>query len=157
MNRKKCNTKGFTLAELLIVVAIIAVLVAVAIPVFTAQLKKSKQATDLANARSVYAMLSADFLANGISTVNVTMTQNGNDCSHVTAENGFAAEADGVNGPITVTVTDANGNSTETFYFSGASYYLQVDVDYTGKAPYVLINDEDDDTWERFGNEDIEF
>ena len=56
-----------------------------------------------------------------------------------------------------VTVTDANGNSTETFYFSGASYYLQVDVDYTGKAPYVLINDEDDDTWERFGNEDIEF
>lgn len=55
MNRKKCNTKGFTLAELLIVVAIIAVLVAVAIPVFTAQLKKSRQAATIANLRSAYA------------------------------------------------------------------------------------------------------
>ena len=33
----KTNKKGFTLAELLIVVAIIAVLVAIAIPVFTTQ------------------------------------------------------------------------------------------------------------------------
>ena len=32
---KQTNRKGFTLAELLIVVAIIAVLVAIAIPVFT--------------------------------------------------------------------------------------------------------------------------
>lgn len=47
--------KGFTLAELLIVVAIIAVLVAIAIPVFTSQLEKSREATDLANVRSAYA------------------------------------------------------------------------------------------------------
>lgn len=47
--------KGFTLAELLIVVAIIAVLVAVAIPVFNSQLEKSREATDLANVRSAYA------------------------------------------------------------------------------------------------------
>ena len=52
---KKRNQKGFTLAELLIVVAIIAVLVAIAIPVFSAQLEKSRQATDLANLRSAYA------------------------------------------------------------------------------------------------------
>ena len=41
----KNNRKGFTLAELLIVVAIIAVLVAIAIPVFTSQLEKSRQGT----------------------------------------------------------------------------------------------------------------
>ena len=52
---KKMNKKGFTLAELLIVVAIIAVLVAIAIPVFTSQLEKSKQATDAANIRAAYA------------------------------------------------------------------------------------------------------
>ena len=52
---KKMNKKGFTLAELLIVVAIIAVLVAVAIPVFTSSLEKSRQATDVANIRAAYA------------------------------------------------------------------------------------------------------
>lgn len=47
--------RGFTLAELLIVVAIIGVLTAVAIPVFTSQLEKSREATDLANVRSAFA------------------------------------------------------------------------------------------------------
>ena len=51
----KKNNKGFTLAELLIVVAIIAVLTAIAIPVFTSQLEKSREATDLANVRAAYA------------------------------------------------------------------------------------------------------
>ncbi len=63
--RKLFNKKGFTLAELLIVVAIIAVLTAIAIPVFTAQLNKAKYATDEANARSIYAELTSDYLANG--------------------------------------------------------------------------------------------
>ncbi len=62
---KKMNKKGFTLAELLIVVAIIAVLVAVAIPVFNAQLEKSRQATDLANIRSSYAEAMATYLLDG--------------------------------------------------------------------------------------------
>lgn len=60
----KKNNKGFTLAELLIVVAIIAVLVAVAIPTFTTQLEKSKQAVDEANCRSAYAQAVAAYLTN---------------------------------------------------------------------------------------------
>ena len=62
---KKLNKKGFTLAELLIVVAIIGVLVAVSIPIFTSQLEKARYATNLANCRSakaaaVSAVLSGD-------------------------------------------------------------------------------------------------
>ena len=51
MRKMKKNRNGFTLAELLIVVAIIAVLVAIAIPIFTAQLHKTRVATDWANLR----------------------------------------------------------------------------------------------------------
>ena len=51
----KKSREGFTLAELLIVIAIIAVLVAVAIPVFGSQLEKSREAADLANVRAAYA------------------------------------------------------------------------------------------------------
>lgn len=49
------NEKGFTLAELLIVVAIIGVLVAISIPIFTAQLEKAREGADLANIRAAYA------------------------------------------------------------------------------------------------------
>ena len=64
----KKNNKGFTLAELLIVVAIIAVLVAIAIPVFTTQLEKSREATDMANVRSAYAGCVTDYLTNATAT-----------------------------------------------------------------------------------------
>lgn len=49
---KRKQNKGFTLAELLIVVAIIAVLVAISIPIFSKQLKKARFATNQANARA---------------------------------------------------------------------------------------------------------
>lgn len=42
-----------------------AVLVAIAIPVFTAQLEKSKEATDIANVRSAYAEVMAEALTQG--------------------------------------------------------------------------------------------
>ena len=58
----KRNKKGFTLAELLIVVAIIAVLTAIAIPVFTSQLEKAREATDLSNIRAAYAQATAEAL-----------------------------------------------------------------------------------------------
>ena len=52
---KNKNRNGFTLAELLIVVAIIGVLVAISIPIFSKQLEKSRDATSVANLRSAYA------------------------------------------------------------------------------------------------------
>lgn len=57
MNRKK----GFTLAELLIVVSIIGVLVAVSVPVFTAQRSKAVDAVNKANIRAAKAMALAAF------------------------------------------------------------------------------------------------
>ena len=74
------SEKGFTLMELLIVVAIIAVLIAIAIPVFSAQLEKAREATDAANIRSAYAEVMVQYLdgtyADGIE-VELTQTQYG--------------------------------------------------------------------------------
>ncbi len=55
MLKKLNNKKGFTLMEMLIVVAIIAVLVAIAIPVFNGALTKAKESADVANVRAMYA------------------------------------------------------------------------------------------------------
>ena len=63
-HRERRNS-GFTLAELLIVVAIIAVLVAISIPIFSSQLHKARVATDWANLRAYYAEIQADFIATG--------------------------------------------------------------------------------------------
>lgn len=71
---KKMNKKGFTLAELLIVVAIIAVLVAIAIPVFSSQLEKAREATDMSNIRSAYAEVMAEYLTNGGSAASAKVT-----------------------------------------------------------------------------------
>ena len=58
----KQNRSGFTLMEMLIVIALIAVLVAIAIPAIASQLERSREAADLANVRAAYAQVSAEAL-----------------------------------------------------------------------------------------------
>ena len=72
------RNKGFTLAELLIIVAIIAILVGISIPIFTNQLEKSRRAVDKANARNIEAVLGVAANSNEIeftsNKVNVSGT-----------------------------------------------------------------------------------
>lgn len=74
---KKLNKKGFTLAELLIVVAIIAVLVAISIPIFSSQLEKSREAVDAANIRAAYAEVMTSALTDDTTTTSVTKSTDG--------------------------------------------------------------------------------
>lgn len=79
---KKNNKKGFTLMEMLIVVAIIGILIAIAIPTFTSALNKAHDAADAANLRSYYAEIQVKELLGESYTApkatdNTTVTING--------------------------------------------------------------------------------
>lgn len=78
--------KGFTLAELLIVTAIIAVLVAISIPIFSSQLEKSRVATDQANVRSAKAAAAAEYMSNGESG-SVSYVYNGGSVTKIDLTN----------------------------------------------------------------------
>ena len=56
------DSKGFTLAELLIVVAIIAILVVISIPIFSGRLESARESTDKANERAAKAAMVTEYL-----------------------------------------------------------------------------------------------
>ncbi len=63
--KKLKNSKGFTLVEMLIVVAIIAILIAIAIPAFNNSLEKAREAADIANIRNAYSEAMVKYLSEG--------------------------------------------------------------------------------------------
>ena len=87
--RKMKNKKGFTLMEMLIVVAIIAILVAIAIPTFASSLNKARVAVDEANIRSGYAEVMTEVLMNG-DNYNVE-TGDGNELTYYLKADGSVA------------------------------------------------------------------
>ena len=77
---KKNNKKGFTLVELVIVVAVMAVLVAVAIPTVKSITQTAKNATYDTNCRTIESMLKleeAEQSKNGNGSVTLSETQVG--------------------------------------------------------------------------------
>lgn len=117
LRKKIRNKKGFTLAELLIVVAIIAVLVAVSIPIFTTQLEKARDATTVANLRAAYAEATVQILdetvnAGNAATKKVTIT--GVVCETTDDDLGAGEE----NLDFSVTGIDGKGKYTVEFDFN---------------------------------------
>ena len=75
--KKLTNKKGFTLIEMLVVIAIIAVLVAIIIPVVSSATVKAAAATDAANLRSFKAEITTAYLSGDTSKVTVEKTESG--------------------------------------------------------------------------------
>lgn len=71
LRKKLKNKKGFTLMEMLIVVAIIVILLAIAIPSFNNSLNNAKTTADEANVRSYYAEMMVE---NMTKDANSTLT-----------------------------------------------------------------------------------
>lgn len=62
LNAKLSKNGGFTLVEMLIVVAIIAILIAVSIPMVSSSLEKARHAVDQANERDAISLASIQYL-----------------------------------------------------------------------------------------------
>ena len=138
---KKINKKGFTLAELLVVVAIIAVLVAVSIPIFNAQLDKARLATNQANARAAKAEAVATYLTAADTDKVSGVLYTSYDVSKGTSTTLKAAPTDG--GAITGTAIESwavdtavgSGDSASTLGKKTFTvWYVAVDAD--GQATY---------------------
>lgn len=100
--KEKLNKKGFTLAELLIVVAIIAVLVAVSVPVFNSKLERAREATDIANMRAAKVAAIAAYLDDEIPEGTTTVYYDAEAGTIVTKDKkpmkGYGQGSDKLNG-----------------------------------------------------------
>lgn len=74
LREKFRNKKGFTLIEMLIVVAIIAILIAVSIPLVNGALERSRDAADQANERAAKAITLLYFMGTTTDTIDGTGT-----------------------------------------------------------------------------------
>ncbi len=93
------SKKGFTLVELMIVVVIMAILVAVAVPIFSAVTKNARVKTCAANRREIVAQV------NGLLMGNIDGTQH-------TAAGSFKIKSDGKAGSI----SDITGTADDAAY-----------------------------------------
>ena len=64
---KKMNNKGFSLVELIVVIAIMAVLVGVLAPQFIKYVESSRRSTDISNAQNIQSAWLADIAEGSIS------------------------------------------------------------------------------------------
>lgn len=80
---KKLNKKGFTIVELVIVIAVIAVLAAVLIPTFSGVVKKANESAAMQQAEIAYKNLLATYSGVGLGTQLDKNTSNWNFYIHV--------------------------------------------------------------------------
>ncbi len=128
---KRKNRKGFTLAELLIVVAIIAVLVAIAVPLFVGALGKAEDATKDANIRTTR------------STAIVYLLENSEKTA--AGEVWAAPTGQGTENNVRAWTVDAtissNGDFTKLVVTPIATGVAKTDKSYTGTATYTTAGE----------------
>ena len=66
---KKSNRKGFTIVELVIVIAVIAILAAVLIPTFSNLIKKANESSDIQAVREMNTFLTAEAILDGVDSI----------------------------------------------------------------------------------------
>ena len=135
---KRSLQKGFTLIELMIVVAIIGILAAVALPAYQDYTIRSRVTEGLSLASSLKSNIATDGATSAADLTSVTTTWNGGaNNSGATSKYVTSVLADTTTGLITVTYADLTGAGT-----GGPTLTIspQIRADKATVAPAVLLD-----------------
>lgn len=140
MKKMMKNRKGFTLMEMLIVVAIIAILVIIAIPTFNSALAKARAATDLANIRSGYAAAQVEAMTDGIKGAGA----GNNSVEYYLQKDGTVAAKD--TNDYTCVGAAKNAGTTDSTFVGGVVKAADINWEKGNKIKYTVTENTKDGT-----------
>jgi type IV pilus assembly protein PilA len=109
---KKLNRKGFTLVEMLVVIAIIAILVSILIPTVMGATTKAKAATDAANLRSAIAEFEIEYLGGSMNNFAKITDANSNETNFLAYKiYPVTSKSDSSNNVILIQITDRGADA----------------------------------------------
>ena len=134
---KKNANKGFSLVELIIVIAIMAVLIGVLAPQFIKQVEKSRESTDLQNVEEIKTAIETYAAENGDALTDaITITIVGGTTKTITVANADGITEYGVS--ATGTLKSAKwANITWTYAVTGTNAFKWVANDTSTKGTSV--------------------
>jgi type IV pilus assembly protein PilA len=117
MLKKLNDNKGFTLIELMIVIAIIGILAAIAIPQFSAYRKRSYNSSAKSDLRNIATAQEAYYVDNSTYCSDESVLR-GNTYGYMQSENVYPTAAGSADG-YTITSYHSSGNETYTLHGPG--------------------------------------